>query len=322
MFTSPLLAATIRDVTKLQFPLIATPKLDGIRCLTIPTEEKGKLCKAVTRKWKPIPNDRTRNWIETLLRPGWDGELMVEGGFNDVSSAIMKKSGDPRFFYHVFDFVGNKDLSQPYYERILNVFANAKEKEPIVKAVPISIMYRLEDLLKYEEQCLAEGYEGVMLRSQLSSYKCGRSTLNERKLLKLKRVDQSEAYVVCAFEEMANNNPLEQDAFGYAKRSTHAANKVGKERLGGFICKPEHLGPITLEDTHWAGQNRKDLRTATQKHPHFFSVGSGFNDLQRKEWWATPMQGFRITYAHQLLGAKSEGKPRFPRFKGFRPQDD
>ena len=45
----PMLAALCEDVTKLRYPVIASPKLDGIRALVI----DGQL---VSRTLKPIPN--------------------------------------------------------------------------------------------------------------------------------------------------------------------------------------------------------------------------------------------------------------------------
>lgn len=321
MFTSPLLAATILDVTKLSYPLMATPKFDGIRVLTLPPVDKTYSCRAVTRKWKPIPNDHVRRWMELNLCPGLDGEAMVPGEFHDVSSGIMKKEGKPDFTLNFFDLVGD-NLDEPYYQRAIhlsNFYSGFDLHVGVVTPKRIDSLAQLEN---YEEHCLTVGFEGVMLRRQLSPYKCGRSTLREAFLLKLKRVDQSEAYVIASFEEEANNNPLERDAFGNAKRSTHKANKAGKGRLGGFICKPEEKGPLDLDDVEWVHKNVRNLKAAVQKHPYFFSVGSGFNDLQRKEWWPNQFSGNRLTYAHQLLGAKKGGKPRFPRFKGFRHADD
>lgn len=321
MFTSPLLAATIHDITKLQFPLVATPKIDGIRCLTLPPSTKGKKCQAVTRKWKPIPNNSIRDWLECHVDPGFDGEL-VSGDFQSTSSAVMSKGGTPDWKYWIFDHVVL--LYEPYIKRLNRALSLIIDYDYVpVNYVQHIVIHNLFELEEYETQCLLEGYEGVMLRCKLSSYKCGRSTLTEKTLLKLKRIDNSEAYIVGAFEEMSNNNPAEEDAFGYMKRSTSKANKTPKGRLGGFLCKPEEAGKVTKTDIEWFIENKHRLKMAVQEHPYFFSVGSGFNDIQRKEWWQNKeLIAKRITYDHQKIGAKTEGKPRFPRFKGFRPNAD
>lgn len=319
-----MLAATVDSVERLLFPLIATPKFDGIRCLTIHPSTKGKRCKAVTRKWKPIPNLHIRELIETNCPPGLDGELMTTGEFFDVSSGIMSAQGKPDFSYNIFDVIQSyQDLNLGYVLRLKNLNKLFQIENwrncPWLKYVPYTLIHCPEQLTEYEEACLVSGYEGVMLRAPLSSYKCGRSTFNEAKLLKLKRVDQSEGYVVAVFEEEANLNPIGLDAFGYAKRSSHQENKQGKGRAGGFIVSPN---PINASDLAWALQHRDYLRTAVQKHPTFFSVGSGFTDEMKSLFWVNRPISRKITYSHQKIGMKSGGKPRFTRFKGFRDERD
>ena len=55
--TKPMLAGKCERPDALSFPVLATPKLDGIRCLKI----KGR---ALTRSFKPVSNRFTREWIE------------------------------------------------------------------------------------------------------------------------------------------------------------------------------------------------------------------------------------------------------------------
>jgi ATP-dependent DNA ligase len=45
----------------------------------------------------------------------------------------------------------------------------------VEKILPVESRYAVQ-LAPYEEQCLNEGYEGVMIRTPHSPYKCGRST--------------------------------------------------------------------------------------------------------------------------------------------------
>ena len=64
----PMLAATYKNDEQLEFPLLATPKVDGVRALIV----NGKL---VSRSFKPIPNDKIRSVLEDMLPEGADGEL-------------------------------------------------------------------------------------------------------------------------------------------------------------------------------------------------------------------------------------------------------
>src|SRR4051812_44778849 len=99
MITKPMLAVAAEDLTALKFPLLATPKLDGIRCVVVGG-------KAMSRSFKPIPNDWVRSEIERTCPDGFDGEIMIKGAdFNAAQSQIMSRDGKPDFEYHVFDYV-------------------------------------------------------------------------------------------------------------------------------------------------------------------------------------------------------------------------
>ena len=97
--TKPMLASKCERPDLLPFPVLATPKLDGIRCLKIGG-------KALSRSFKPISNRFAREWIEANLPDGVDGELMLRGGtFSETASAIGGRDGQPDFVFVVFDFV-------------------------------------------------------------------------------------------------------------------------------------------------------------------------------------------------------------------------
>ena len=97
--TKPMLASKCERPDLLPFPVLATPKLDGIRCLKIGG-------KALSRSFKPISNRFAREWIEANLPDGVDGELMLRGGtFSETASAIGARDGQPDFVFVVFDFV-------------------------------------------------------------------------------------------------------------------------------------------------------------------------------------------------------------------------
>ena len=92
MITKPMLAGKCTDLDKLQYPVLATPKLDGIRCLIIQGEDGRP--HAVSRKFKPIPNHHIRKWLEGNCPVGFDGELMLRGGtFQETASAVMRHNG-------------------------------------------------------------------------------------------------------------------------------------------------------------------------------------------------------------------------------------
>lgn len=309
LITKPMLAGKCEDVSKLVFPVLATPKLDGIRCLRVNR-------KALSRKFLAIPNDHIRETIEREFEKylsEFDGEIMVPGrSFNDLSGDVRRKVGRPDFRYHVFDVVSQTStpnivdpslsvpnpwggLSQPYQERIANLKVLSLP-DFCVKVLPVLIENE-EALAKYEADCLMLGYEGVMIRSVNSPYKCGRSTANEGYLLKLKRFDDGEAEVLDYECEYENQNVAAQDAFGRTKRSTNQENMVPKDRLGKLMVR--------------------DLVTKVE-----FDIGTGFNAAQRELFWKNraKLKGMIAKYKHQpTAGAE---KPRFPVWLGWRDKWD
>ena len=286
MITKPMLAGKCSDVAKLRYPVLATPKLDGIRCLVI----NGR---AVSRKFKPIPNDHIRNTIEKSY--GYyqlDGEIMVENqDFNALSGDVRRKEGRPNFYYAVFDYVTTPlpyDIRMQQLERLL--------LPAFCRKILPSRCANVAELQAYEAEQLAKGYEGVMVRSPNSPYKCGRSTENEGYLLKIKRFEDSEAVVVGIEEEMENQNVATKDAFGRTERSAHKENKAPKGTLGALECQlPSGV---------------------------IFKIGTGFDAATRLKLWQhrDKLCGKLVKFKHQLSGA--DERPRFPTFVGFRDEWD
>jgi DNA ligase 1 len=292
MITKPMLACQkVPNIELIGYPVLATPKLDGIRCLVI----NGK---AVSRKFKPIPNKFIRTKIEALCPDGFDGEIMVKGRcFNDLSGDVRREDGEPDFTYMVFDYVKN-DLKRPYKERIKDAMPLfGPICSPRLKLVmPKNIQNHLE-LAAFEAKCLAEGYEGAITRSPNSPYKCGRSTLAEEYLLKIKRFEDSEATIVGYEEMMHNDNPATKDAFGRTERSSHQENLRGAGVLGKLVCR----SPKWTKD---------------------FEIGTGFDAMTRTKLWIgrAALPGKLVKFKHQPSGAGE--RPRFPVFLGFRDEWD
>lgn len=292
--TKPMLSGKV-DLDKLRFPLLGTAKIDGIRAIMI----DGKL---VSRSFKPIPNVHIRETLERILPEGADGEVMSGDTFQAVSSAVMRRTGEPEFSYYMFDYVKDgEDINKPYSERMKDMeeWYNAQDEETqdivrIMLPLPIN---SLEELEEFEELCLDQGLEGAMVRHPHGRYKCGRSSTNEGLLLKLKRFLDSEAVVISCEELMHNDNEAKKDAFGRTERSSHKENK----RAAGV------LGYLVVEDIHTG------LR---------FSVGTGFTAAMRDEFWQNrdELIGKMIRYKYFPIGVKD--LPRHPVFEGFRHEDD
>lgn len=291
-----MLAATIEDIGQLRFPLYATPKVDGIRALLLRSKTGKKVL--VSRSFKRIPNRHIRETIENSNLPAeLDGELIVtDGTFQQTTSGIMSREGKPNFKYLVFDYVGG-DLTISYGTR-LKSFLFAVSILDMICNTWLSVLWpecinSVQELERCEQKYLAMGYEGVMLRTWDSPYKCGRSTFNEHYLLKLKRFADAEARVLGFTELQHNTNDPELDAFGLTERSASEGEKIGGGILGALIVQDVKTGVI-------------------------FNIGSGFTLAQRKSIWLNQnaTRNKLLTYKYQQHGVKD--KPRCPVFKGWR----
>lgn len=292
MLTKPMLAAKKPIFDEIRFPILCSPKIDGIRCIKVNGQ-------ALSRSFKPIPNHHIRNWIEANCPDGFDGEILCGDGFNDVQSMVMSRDGEPNFTYLVFDYVKDS-LDKPYAERIadLKAFANSKDFQNELAFLLPDVAHNIEDLQNIMDRHLAEGHEGTMFRSPNSPYKCGRSSLKEGYLVAIKEFIDAEAEIIGFEEQMFNANEATKDAFGHTERSSHLANMVPKNTLGAFIVRtPEGL----------------EFKIGT---------GKGLTQELRKEIWDSKEQylGKLVHYRYQPHGVLN--KPRIPSWYGFRSKDD
>jgi DNA ligase-1 len=276
----------------LPYPLIASPKIDGIRCLII----EGK---PMSRSLKPIPNRHVTKILSAKHLNGLDGELLVGDGssFQNVTSGIMSHDGEPEFTFHVFDDFSNPNSRYhsrvaAYEERIRSLC----QLNEHVRAIRTTLIRDFEELSDFTEQCLATGYEGAMVRTPAGPYKFGRSTFKEGYLVKIKPFEDAEATVVGFEEQMENTNEKTTNELGRSRRSSHKAGKVPKGTLGALILHNEEFGE--------------------------FRCGTGLDDALRKEIWNNRKVYFNqtVTFRFQRIGMKD--KPRIPAFKGFRHEHD
>lgn len=299
----PLLAAEVEDPEKLNFAkgFLATPKIDGIRCLSLSNSSFGRI---LSRTFKPIPNGYVRTRLEAYLPKDVDidGELTVlEGSFQDTTSNIMREDSHPFLFtYHVFDMLWDaSSANQPYTIRSAETIR--KLGLLLQRPLPFKLSILKPELLttfkhfeRYEKMVLNAGFEGVMLRRPYGTYKFGRSTLNEEILLKCKRFRDSEAEIVGFVQGFKNINASMPNNLGYSKKSM---TKSGRKLL-------LQLGAFEVRDPLWPSIT--------------FSIGTGFTIRQREEFWykRKSLLGKTVRYKFQHVGVKHA--PRCPSFLGFR----
>lgn len=262
---------------ELRFPVLAAPKLDGIRCGVIDAQ-------ALSRKYLPIANDHVRGLLSDAQFNGMDGELVVgppaaENVYNVTCAVNGNKVPKPDFSFQVFDDFNRPDVLLLDRREILR--SRVAELEPLfpfIKLVPSELIGSWDELANYESLMLEDGYEGVIVRSPSMPYKFGRSTKREQGMVKLKRFTDGEAQVIGFVELFHNTNENIKDAFGHAKRSKSQAGLVAGDTLGKFECRDLVTGVefeigmfkgLTLADKQEIWDNREKYLGKIVKYQHF-----------------------------------------------------
>lgn len=292
---SLMLAATVakENLEAVKLPVYGSYKYDGVRAFV------SKGC-VLSRSMKPIKNKYVQSVLGLPKYEGLDGELIVGSPtspqvFKTTTSQVNSIAGEPDVKFYVFDSVD--DGRKPFFRRY-QAFKTVQNS--LLHVVQQDLLTSYEALCNFEAAAVAEGYEGIMLRSPDGRYKYGRSTLNEHYLLKVKRFDDSEAVITGFQELMHNGNELQVLETGRKERSHRKEGMRGSGTLGSL----EVLG---------INGRYKDVA---------FCIGSGFDSKMRQQVWDNKHLYLNrvVKYKHFDVGA--DKAPRFPIYLGLRDPDD
>lgn len=289
---------------EVKFPVMASPKLDGVRCFIEMVDGK---VQASSRTGKPIPN----HFIQSILggdnaKPFLflDGELMCGNPadpdiFRKTTSSVMSRGGSPDFTFYVFDYAKNQnDPFEKRYEDLKCLVTSLNH--PNIKLVEHTIIENLEDLTEFGKKSLQENYEGVMVRSLSGKYKQGRSTKKQGWLLKIKEFYDAEAEII-GFEELLHNENAEYlNELGYTKRSTMQENMIPAGTLGSLVVRCLDSSICDLA----------------------FSIGTGFDMAERDLIWKNREEYLGKIIRFKYFPSGSKERPRFPVYQGIRNKED
>jgi len=278
------------ELEQLAYPVAGSPKLDGFRCTVYD--------QPYTSTMKPFQNAFVRAELSSPLYSGLDGEIVVGNpkdpdAFHNTSGPLRRFNGQPNFHFYVFD---NYSIKKPYRERWL-------ERMPMQynRIIPLEqrFLYSPDEVLLYEAEMLASGYEGVMIRDIKGGYKEGRCTFREKNIFKRKPFVEVEVLVIGMEEKMMNFNEAVINEMGLTKRSYCKENMFPAGTLGAFVLK----SPL------W-------------KKPFRAAAGKGFNDKAKQFIWdnRTSYIGQTATIKYQKYGSRY--KPRMPSVIKIRPSWD
>ena len=300
----PMRSVALDDKYPVQFPVLGSYKLDGIRIV----KHNGK---ALTKSLKSVPNKAICRWVEQNLPDGVDGEIIsgppnVETVYSSTFTAAMTKEGEFEFKLYLFDL---------HNEELMFAIERYRKLQNIVRSLPVAaaervvvvekkLLHSMEEVEQMYSEALENGYEGLILQDPTAFYKYGRSTAKAGTQLKLKPEEDFEFEVLGAYEAMFNGNEAFTNEVGETARSKHQENLVGKDSLGGFFAKDCASG---VEFKVAPGKLKHDER-----------------DALWAQWLANPdsLIGRIGRYRCMGYGEMANGRPRHGRFYGWRDRSD
>ena len=297
----PMLAGKF-DETKVEkkLPLYGQIKYDGIRVFV----RDGI---AYTRSLKPVRSEQVQSWASYNkdLLEGLDGEIIcgepnAPNCMQRTSSSIMSFNKPDDFTFYAFDKWDEPDV---FSQRLIALGElHELNSIPNVKGAVTELLWSIEDVWEFHDRFISQGHEGIILRDPNAYYKYGRGSPVKCECIKMKEggwID-TEAKILDFFEQLENTNEQTRDNLGYAERSGHKENLIGKGTLGALRLSGFF----------------EDGREFTCR------CGSGMDDELRQDIWNN-LDKYRdkiVKIKYFNVGIKD--KPRFPIFLGFRDPDD
>jgi len=278
---------------QLQYPLVASTKLDGWRsyCSGGPRTRKGIL----------IPNLHIRKILTDPMFEGLDGELLASSPTDPnamqlAQSAFASIGGEPDFTWHIFDdWRRGAGHFWAYWRDRLEKRSDLPAFCKIIPQVYIENAKQLDEFVKW---CTAAGYEGAIIRSLHSPYKHGRSTFKQGWMLKAKDYVYEEGIVVAFIEGTTNENEATLDDLGYTKRSSARKGMIPAGILGSILVKSSH-GTFKI------------------------GTGKGMTADMKKRYWddRALYVGQPVTFKH-FAQSGVRNKPRHGKWVAFRSPED
>lgn len=301
------------DPEKVKFPVLAQPKIDGVRAINLFGQVTG-------RSLKPFGNKYVTRIFSHSATLGFDGEMAVEVETHPdlcrmTTSALSSHDGSPWVAWHLFDLVRADTKNLPYVQRlqllrqeVARLGTMGHDLFSHVQVVDYVVCDNMTELKNRIDANAALGYEGTILRDPHAPHKSGRSTIREGGLLRIKAFMDAEAVVTAVHEGETNNNEATINALGYTERSTHQANMVKNGLVGTLTAKL--LAPIETPNKRFeAGE---EITIAAGK----------MTSEERAHYLLHPAEIVGRVVKFQYFPHGVKDKLRFPTFQSIRMKED
>jgi DNA ligase-1 len=247
-----------------KYPVRVEAKLDGLRLIAVKNHGDVSL---FTRSGTPIETlPKIVQAIKDLKEDNivLDGEVMGED-WNESASVVMSsksKKDDSTMRYHVFDIVDftawQQQVSKTHYRaRLTDLQLTIGDTEGTpFRYVKSTTANDETELRQFYNECLTEGYEGVMLKRLDTPYQWKRTDA----ILKMKPVATEEGVIVGwhlspekttragqfgGFHVLTKNGVVTKVGGGYTDVQKKQIQAEGPDTYIGRIAEVEHQPPFT-----------------------------------------------------------------------------
>lgn len=228
----PMLANTFnwdlltKKKTKIQFPLYVQRKYDGIRCSAefrsgriVLKSRKGKEFHHMIHIREELSKlyQIVREKYPDLFAGGDDSQVIFDGElytstipFEQISGIVRRvgelttkaeRDAQSAIEYHVYDCFVQSQLEWTFDQRwnFLEEIFGASEAggQQIIRLVPTHVIQTREEIKQYHDQFVAEGFEGIMIRSRDGVYEPKKRSAY---LLKYKEFMEEE-FEICGYHQ-------------------------------------------------------------------------------------------------------------------------
>ena len=305
------------DLDTINYPLLASYKLDGIRCLFI----KGEM---LSRSLKPIQNKQLREKMQPLVDFSREHDCILDGEiyspeltFQEITRYVMtqdlqdkksvKKHGGiltipEHLKFYCFDMVGvnslgDLELNETFKSRTLGVVALELAFRDILVSICQEQVNSPLMISEFFNHALENGYEGLILKDPNGKYKCGRGTIKEGLIYKVKPFVTFDAEIIGVVQatEVDPNAEKKTNELGRSVTSKKKGDRLLIDKASAF--------EVFYED--------KTLK-----------VTLAMTDEEKEAIWAkrSTYIGKIIEYKGMLVGSKDV--PRHPVMIRFREDKD
>lgn len=330
------------NLEELNYPLMASYKLDGIRCIFY----KGQI---LSRSLKQIQNKQLREKFEPIRKYSEENDLILDGEiysqeltFQEITSFVMtqdfedkksiKKFGKvmeipDHLKYYCFDCLDKfTGVNNPFKKRITACYAVQENITDVMEVVKHISIISDEFVTNLFENALEDGYEGLILRDPNGLYKFGRGTLKEGIIYKVKPYKTFDAVITGVVQStiVDPNAEKKTNELGRSVTSKKKDDRILIEKASAFNvdykrgcldcdgeganCNGEHGDCTSCKGTGILTYSLKVVLAMT--------------DEEKEEMWKNRESyiGRWIQYKGMLVGAKDV--PRHPVMERFREDKD